>query len=137
MEPNLKNNVNKSKSLVKSIIRGHIPNIRINSVHKLNKKLKRCNGFGNPEIFRGIYTSDFRFYYIDHYYFKSLEEFVEKINKGDVLHGQKTSFKYLRVGFYFYKNKITLEKINFIENHTKLNLAQFKVRLKNKKQMPL
>ena len=135
VEPNARNNVKRSKSFVKSILRGHIPNFFITSVHRLNKKLKlkRCNGFGNPEVFRGITTnnSDFRFYYIDHYFSKSLEEFVEKINKGDVLSGQSIQFKYVRVGAYFTTNKITFEKINFIENHTKLNLTIFKVRLKN------
>ena len=133
VEPNAKKNINKRRNLVKSIIRGHIPNVRINSVHKLNKKLKRCDGFGKPEISKGIHTSDFRFYYIDHYYSKSLEEFVEKINKGDVLQGQRLSFKYVRVASYFYKNKITLEKLNYIENHTNLNLTQYKIRLKKKK----
>jgi hypothetical protein len=118
VEPNAKNNVKGSKNCVKSILRGHIPNVVINSVHVLNKKikLKRCNGFGNPEVFHGIktYNSDFRFYYIDHYYSKSLEEFIEKINKGDVIQGQSISFKYLRIN----------------ENHTKLNLTKFKARLK-------
>jgi ribosomal protein L30E len=137
VEPNARNNVNRSGNCVKSILRGHIPNIVINSVHKLTKKLKfkSCNGFGNPEVFKGIHihNSDFRFYYIDHYYSKSVEEFVEKLNKGDVIQGQKVSFKYLRVKSYFNRNKLTLEKLNFIENHTKLNLTQFKNRLKNKR----
>ena len=135
VEPNARNNVKNSKNCVKSILRGHIPNIVINSAHRLNRKikLKRCNGFGNPEVFKGIHThnSDFRFYYIDHYYSKSLEEFVEKINKGDGLHGQNGSFKYLRVSSYFKRSKLTLEKLNFIENRTKLNLTEFKVILKN------
>ena len=134
MEPNAKNNVNRTINCVKSILRGHIPNIVINSAHRLNRKikLKRCNGFGNPEVFKGIHThnSDFRFYYIDHYYSKSLEEFVEKINKGDGLHGQNGSFKYLRVSSYFKRSKLTLEKLNFIENRTKLNLTEYKIRLK-------
>ncbi len=135
MEPNARNNVKGSKNLVKSILRGHIPNIRFNSVHRLTtQKIKRCNGFGIPAVFHGIHTlnSDFKSYYVDHYYSKSLEEFVEKINKGNAINGQRTSFKYVRVNSYFKKNKITLEKLNFIENHTKLNLTKFKIRLKNK-----
>ena len=137
VEPRARNNVKKSKNLVKSILRGHIPNVVINNVHKLTTKLKlykTCNGFGNPEVIHGVHTynSDFRFYYIDHYYSKSLEEFIEKINKGDVLSGQKVGFKYVRINSYFKKNKITLEKLNFIEEHTKLNLTKFKVRLKKK-----
>ena len=139
VEPNARNNVNKSCNLVKSILRGHIPNVVINNVHKVTRKLKRCNGFGNPANFGdGVSTchSDFRFYYIDHYFSKSVEEFVEKINKGDVLHGQWAKFKYYRVTTYFERNNMTLEKLNFIENHTKLNLTKFKIKiqkLSNKK----
>lgn len=133
VEQNARNNVNGSSNFVKSILRGHIPNVVIKNVHKLTKKLKRCNGFGNPEVIYGdgvsIRKSDFRFYYIDHYFSKSVEEFVEKINKGDVLHGQWVKFKYFRIKNYFRKNNITLEKLNFIENHTKLNLTKFKIRL--------
>jgi hypothetical protein len=94
-------------------------------------KLKECNGFGNPEIIHGAYSrnSDFRFYYIDHYFSKSVEEFVEKINKGDVTHGQLAKLKYFRIINYFSRNNITLEKLNFIENHTKLNLTEFKIKL--------
>ena len=131
VEPNARNNVNGSSNYVKSILRGHIPNVVIKCVHKLTQKLKGCNGFGNPEVIHGISThnSDFRFYYIDHYFSKSVEEFVEKINKGDVLHGQWAKFKYFRIKNYFKRNKITLEKLNFIENHTKLNLTKYKIRL--------
>lgn len=135
VEPNARNNVNKSVSCVKSILRGHIPNVVIKCPHKLTKKLKlkKCNGFGVPVVFKGIHTPnpDFKFYYIDHYFNKSLEEFVEKLNKGDGLNGQEAWFKYVRIGSYFKRNKITLEKLNFIENHTKLNLTKFKVKLKN------
>ena len=134
LEINARNNVNGSSNCVKSILRGHIPNVVIKCVHKLTRKLKGCNGFGNPEVIHGFHTlnSDFKFYYIDHYYSKSLEEFVEKINKGDVLQGQRDLFKYARINSYFRRNRITLEKINFIENHTKLNLTKYKVKLKNK-----
>jgi hypothetical protein len=132
LEPNARNNIIRSRNYIKSILRGHIPNVVINCVHKLTQKLKGCNGFGNPQVIKSVSTpnSDFRFYYIDHYYSKSLEEFVEKINRGDVIQGQRTSFKLVKVNSYFKRNKITLEKLNFIENHTKLNLTEYKIRLK-------
>ena len=38
-------------------------------------------------------------------------------------------FKYIKVNSYFKRNNITFEKINFIENHTKLNLTKYKIRL--------
>ena len=38
VEPNARNNFNKRRSCVKSILRGHIPNVFIHCVHKLTKK---------------------------------------------------------------------------------------------------
>ena len=52
------------------------------------------------------------------------------------MHGQWDKFKYYRVTTYFERNNMTLEKLNFIENHTKLNLTKFKIKiqkLSNKK----
>ena len=63
---------------IKSILKGKIPNITIECVHTLNHKLKTCDGFGNPKKIEGIITkpADFKYYYIDHYYCKSTEEFI-------------------------------------------------------------
>ena len=132
VEPNARNNINMSHNSVKTILRGHIPNVVINYVHKLTHKLKGCDGFGNPKVIHGINTdnSDFRFYYIDHYYSKSVEEFVEKLNKGDVLQGQRAWIKYLRLDNYFKRNNITFSKLDFIEKRTKLNLMKYRIRLK-------
>jgi hypothetical protein len=133
VEPNARNNVSGSVNSVKSILRGHIPNVVIDCIHKLTLKLKGCDGFGNPQVILSIDTnnSDFTYYYIDHYYSKSVEEFVEKLNKGDVLQGQKIWLKYLRrLNNYFERNNITLDKLNFIEEHTHLNLSEFRIRLK-------
>ena len=61
---------------IKSILRGKIPNIQINCVHKLNENLKSCNGFGNQTHIVGILTNDldYEYNYIDHYFCKSTEE---------------------------------------------------------------
>ena len=136
VEPNAKNNVKGSYNCVKSILRGHIPNVVINCVHKLNMKLKGCDGFGNPQVIDkyGTHNSDFRFYYIDHYYSKSVQEFAEKLNKGGAVQGKKVWLKYVRLNNYFKRNNITIEKLNFIENLTKLNLTKYKILLKNPKQ---
>ena len=131
VEPNARDNIKGSSNCVKSILRGHIPNVVIDCVHKLNTKLKGCDGFGNPQ-FIPVYdtnNSDFRFYYIDHYYSKSVEEFVEKINKGDVIQGQKDWLKYVRLDNYFERNDITNEKLDFIEERTHLNLTKYRIRL--------
>jgi hypothetical protein len=81
-----KNNIN-TTVFIKCILKGHIPNIKIRSVHSLNHNLQSCDGFGNYVKDKGPFAShpDFRNYYIDHYTFKSTEEFVNKLNKGDAL----------------------------------------------------
>ena len=95
---------------VKSILRGHIPNIKINN----NK-------------------TDFKYYYIDHYYFKSTEEFINKINRGDAYYSSNNKLKFNKIKFYFAFNKITLEKIIYIENRTNINLTFFRNKLKKYK----
>ena len=115
---------------VKSILKGHIPNIKINCVHTLNHNLKSCDGKGNFKEIYGIQTkiSDFYYYYIDHYNFKSTEEFINKINKGDVLYHKDNIIKRIKV--YLSVNEITKEKIDMIEKSIKINLSSI---LKNKK----
>ena len=118
---------------VKSILKGGIPNILINNVHILNKKLKNCNGFGQPLILNGsgTYNVDFTNYYIDHYSSKSTEEFVNKMNKGDVLHDYDNIFE--RIKIYFALNKITNEKIDYFYKHLQLpNETRIKNDLINK-----
>lgn len=133
--PEIQENAKKNKSGIhqgiKSILKGHIPRIEINCVHALNSKLKSCDGFGNYKKFIGIFTlePDFSNYYIDHYNFKSTEEFINKINKGDVLYYKDMQMERIKV--YFAINKITKEKIDLIEKGTGLNLSEIRNQLKN------
>ena len=46
-------------------------------------------------------NTDFENYYIDHYYSKSVEEFVKKVNKGDGFYEKKTNYKKHRIKRYF------------------------------------
>ena len=128
VEQNAKLNKKIKLNWVKSILRGNISNISIYNVHKLCYELNTCNGFGKKLNKKNRFQdfSDFKYYYIDHFYSKSVEEFIDKINKGDVLQGQNRNFKLMRIENYFKRNKITLKKILFIENKTKLNLLKYK-----------
>ena len=112
---------------IKTILRGHIPDIKINCVHTINQKLKSCDGFGNPKEHLGIETnySDLEYYYIDHYYSKSTEEFINKLNKGDALFIDN---RMDRIETYFSQNDVTNEKIDYFENSTGLNLSKFRNR---------
>ena len=111
----------------KSIIKGHITNIAINHVHLLNKNLKACNGFGDLLNLSNywIKNGDFRYYYIDHFYCKSLEEFIEKLNKGCPNNYHDIKFALFRIKKYFSFNKKNIHKIKYIENKTGINLSKF------------
>ncbi len=112
---------------IKSILRGNI-NIEINNVHYLNSKLISCDGFGKIKEVQGISTneSDHYYYYIDHYWSKSTEEFINKLVRGDVALGNIYPYNG-KIDIYFAINDITLNKINYIENKTKYNLTKFKL----------
>ena len=117
---------------IKSILRGHIPNITVKSNHLCNTDLINCNGYGNRNrYYYNIFSNqnDYKHYYIDHYYSKSTEEFIGKINKGDPY---INTLKYVmgKVEKYFSQSEITKEKIDLIENRTGLNLSEYRNKLK-------
>ena len=93
-------------------------------MHCISDKLKICDGFG---IERETLKPDYKFYYFKHYYCKSTEEYIEKLNKGDVNFMTKNQ----KINFYFGYNKITYEKINYIENKTGINLTNYKKKMKH------
>jgi hypothetical protein len=127
IEENAKKNINIPHG-IKSILRGHIPNIKINCIHTLNHRLKSCDGFGNYKNVKGIVTlqSDYRNFYIDHYNFKSTEEFIKKINFGDIMYYKDNQLQRIKV--YFLINKFTEEKIKLMEKATGLNLSEIRNR---------
>ena len=118
---------------VKPILRGHIPNIRINHLHTINNNLKICNGFGHKKkIFNSLKTKepDYKKYYINHYFSKSTEEFIKKINRGDALFSNSSL---IRIRKYYEINGFSKRKIEMIEKATGLNLFQYKILYGKKK----
>jgi len=103
----------KLSNYVKSILKGNIDD-KITNPHDLNPALIGCNGFGKIENTSLITNSpEFYYYYIDHYYSKSTEEFINKITKGDVNHGlSNDGINLFKIKAYFSYNKITKEKID-------------------------
>ena len=127
LEPNARKHNKNYYFPVKSILRGHIPNITIDCQHQINTNLKSCNGFGfKPKLINYSMEPDFKYYYIDHFYFKSLEEFVEKLNKGSVKTNNDLAIKLARFKRYFFMNEVNINKINYIENKTGINLSIYK-----------
>ena len=112
--------------MIKSIIRGNLTNITINEIHGLTDQVIGCNGFGKKIKFISYTTTpDFKYFYIDHFYCKSTEEFINKLNKGDAFFAQKISQKIKRIQTYFKLNKITKEKINYFKSEIKLNITEY------------
>ena len=119
-------------------MRGNNPMyVTFSTTHWLDRELKNgCDVFGNYvkptvelKIGKNIKKSDV---YIDHYCFKSTEEYINKINKGDARFGFNKGIQMHKIYLYFTYNKITLEKIKYIENKTRLNLTRYKLMLNKK-----
>ena len=115
--------------LVKSIIRGNISNVVLDCEHKLSNEFKGCNAEGIETSLEGcsMLTPDYENYYIDHYHYKSVDEFIEKLNLGNV---NKTE----ELNNYFEYNKITSDKFDYIQKNTKLDLSSYKKALKKSKK---
>ena len=106
----------KKEKLVKSILKGGIPNIKISCPHRLDLKLKSCNGYGKRTNNKAtINDIDYENYYIDHYSCKSTEEFAKKLNKGDAMYLNDNIFERLKA--YFDYNEITKEKIDYFDRY--------------------
>ena len=108
---------NTSKLMVKSIIRGNLDNINITNNHIIDLKIsmKTCNGNGQRPILKGIHllNPDIKNYYFDHYYYKSCEEYLEKLKRGSCFWGNSRAINLLWLTHFFDRNKITIEKINY------------------------
>ena len=115
---------------VKTIIRGNISYIGNVHLHILSHDVINCNGYGNKNKFYRHYSTepDYSNYYIDHYYSKSTEEFINKLNRGDAF-STSTEYYLMRVEKYFNQSKLTKEKVDMIEKATRLNLSKFREKL--------
>ena len=106
---------------VKSIIRGNISEFKISNTsdtsHIITNSVGGCNGFGkNISLINetNLENSDVKYYYIDHFYTKSLEEFVDKIKRGSAVHAKNREFALYRIIRYFNINKLKYFKYKYI-----------------------
>ena len=116
---------------VKSIVRGHLDNIEINCRYKgaKNPKVTGCNAYGESsfEISKFVLEKqDLENYYIDHYLSKSVDEFIEKLNSDDMKRGDSLLYKYELFEHYFATSKMTIKKLEYIEENTILDLSKYK-----------
>ena len=113
---------------IKSIIRGNIEGVNITHNHFGDLKLKICNGFGDYK--KSIFyltrkKGDHKYFYIDHFYSKSTEEFIIKITKGDAIRND-SGYIYEKVDKYFQQSELSKEKIDLIEKKVHLNLSHYR-----------
>ena len=91
--------------------------------------MKSCDGFGKKSEVQNIESlnPDYEFNFIRHYYGKSVQEFIEKINRGDLLRGNAKNVIKWAIEKFFYINQITSEKIHYIQKHLgmKYNLTKY------------
>ena len=115
---------------IKSILRGNKDYV-IHNIHYLNTSLRSCDGFGKIKEVEGIISneSDHYYNYINHYWSKSTEDFMNKLLRGDVALGNTTNHFLNSINMYFCLCDITLDKIEYIENRTKLNLSEYRLLL--------
>jgi hypothetical protein len=127
---NVKKNKFNRLGFVKTIIRGNLL-INITNNHLLNRDIIGCDGEGRYVKYKWILNPnpDYEKYYINHYYCKSLEEFVNKLKRGDGQKGITKNNDYYQISKFFYINKITLKKIKYLEKHLGVDLSQYKRKL--------
>ena len=118
---------------IKPILRGKLDEIYINCLHRGYIRARDCDGFGKAHKFSDIYTlePDTKYYYYDHYYSKSTEEFAKKVIRRGSFEISNT-FCLDRIRKYFDENTLTMEKILILENATGFDLSNYKNKLKNK-----
>ena len=118
--------------LTKIIIKGNLTDFEFGSPHFINNVNNTCNGFGKKIThIENIHLEkpDHKKFYFDHYYFKSSEEYLDKLTKGCVFYGKKRGFDIYWFKIYFAFNDITKEKLDYFENKTGTNLSIFREKI--------
>ena len=133
---NIKRNKRNKLRYVKTIIKGHLKNISVTNNHLLSDKINACNGFGKKSQLKDIkaLNPDYKYYFIRHYYGKTVQEFVEKIKRGDLLRGNSKEIIEWAIEKFFYINKITSKKIKYIKKNlgSEYNLSKYIQKLKKR-----
>ena len=126
-----------SEHFVKTMIRGNISELEYWVHSPLLSPIKNISCFNNGEIINkkkviieSIDPVNFDKAILIHFRYKSTEEFIAKYKRGysDWLGDSLKDVLNSHVNVYFEQNKITLEKINYMEKELKINL--WNIRLK-------
>jgi len=125
----------KKSRFIKSIIRGNISNLKywVHSPYISPYKNASCNNIGkkiNNDIINleHIDNINIRKAFIIHFHYKSTEEFIQKLKRGYSNWYGKELFNMLkyRINNYLNDNKITKDKIEYLEKELNINLSEYK-----------
>lgn len=114
----------------KSFVRGNIENLIIPTSHMPGINIFHfCNSNGELIYPNNFFENKFEKKpkaYIKHYYTKTVEEFCDKLKKGDA-HFHKNHIEYKesikqRINIFFSLNKITKDKLNVLKNCVNLKI---------------
>ena len=94
-----------------------------------------CNSIGkiiksNSILIESISPVIIKKAYIIHFYFKSTEEFIHKLKRGYRDWFGNNNVLYDKLINYLESNKITKEKIDYLEKELKINLTIYRNRIK-------
>ena len=125
---------------IKSIIRGNISRLKywVHSPLISPERNTSCNNIGkkinnNNINFESINKIDTKKAFIIHFEYKSTEEFIKKIKRGySNWFGERIStFLRGKINGYLTNNKVTKQKIDYLEKELNLNLSEYR-RIVNK-----
>lgn len=82
-------------------------------MNRLISQIEACDSYGRKSQVKGIKSvrPDYENYYINHYFGKSFEEFIEKSTKGNATIGKNNISIMTKINRYF---EITKEKLDYI-----------------------
>ena len=123
---------------VKSILKGNISEVHFKTCHWIDRAITGCNSLGEkiaPNKRKHLFSdiNNYKDCYIDHYCFKSTEEYINKIRKGDAVFGIDLKNILHKINSYFTYNEISYIKIRYIESKLGIDLKEYRMELKKKK----
>ena len=119
---------------VKTFVKGNIEDLKYDIHSPFSSPFRNisCNNNGEKYnttkvFFNDVFDINYDKAYIIHFKYKSTEEYIKKYKRG--YRWENSDFLKMRIREYFSDNKITLEKIQYVENELKLDLSKYKKRL--------
>ena len=112
---------------IKSIIRGGLDDVKFNTPLTPDSVEKCCDGNGNK--INGamvICPINYECIYLRHFSFKTIEEFIKKLDRGFPDHPHRTP-RYMTElrGVFFKVNEPTVEKLEYVKDTIGLDLFRF------------